>query len=163
MSDITSVIDRINRDYLNPPGKQPIQFLVNDSGGISSSDTSVVTDTTNLSPEEEDLIVAGRLIEIDSEILRVTAVTGTSPNLTLTVERGKLGTTAAAQSDGADIFLLDENYVSRLSIFNAVADSVEALYPDLWQVGVEETSTSTSPIELPDYAGDVLNVQINSG
>lgn len=169
MSDIASVIDRINRDFLTPPGKSTPTFIMNDSGGISATDTSVITDTTNLSPEEEDLLVAGRLIEIDSEIMRITAVSGTSPAITLTLEddgtnrRAMLGTTAATHADAADIHIMDEHYVPRLSIFNAVADSIVSLWPDLWTVGVEEASTSPSPIELPDYAGDVLDIQYQSG
>lgn len=163
-SDIANIIDRIKRDYLEPPGKQAPVFVMNDSGGISASDTSVVTETSNLSAEEEDLLAAGTLIEIGSEIIRVGGVSGTSPDLTLSsLTRGLLGTTAAAHADASDIYLLTEDHVSRLSIFNAVADAIEALYPDLWTVGVEEFGVTEGPIELPAYAGPVMNVEISYG
>jgi hypothetical protein len=64
--------------------------LMNDSGGISNSDTSmVVTDGTKF--------LAGSVIQIDSEIILVTAV---STN-TLTISRNYGGKTAAAAHDDA--------------------------------------------------------------
>lgn len=163
MTDIASVVDRINRDFLQSPGEQPSRFVLDDTGGISDSDTSAVTDTTLLNPEEEDLIGAGTLLEIESELVLVEAVSGTSPALTLTIRRGLYGTTAAAHADGVDILLADENYVPRHSVFVAVADAVEALWPDLWTVGVEETFADSNPIELPAVSGEIVDMLVLQG
>jgi hypothetical protein len=160
---VEAIIDRVNRDWLVPPGEQPSRFVMNDASGISASDTSVVTVTSLLTPEEEDLIGAGTLIEIDSELILITAVSGTSPNLTLTIRRGMYGTTAAVHADATEILIAGENYIPRYSILTAVADAVEGLWPDLWQVAVEETWGGTEPIELPSQVGEILDMRVNVG
>lgn len=163
MSTVGDVIDRVQRDYLVPPGEQPARFVLNDTGGISDTDTSAVVDTTLLTAEEEDLVGAGTLLEIDSELILVEAVTGTSPNLTLTIRRGMLGTTTAAHADGTDILIAGDDYIPRFSIFEAVADAIESLWPELWTVGVEETFAAPFPVELPAESGEVLKVLAGSG
>ena len=68
---------------------------INDSGGISDSDTSVVV--TSVASFE-----IGDYIRVDVEIMRISNISSN----TLTIERAALGTTAAAQADGDDIYLL---------------------------------------------------------
>lgn len=244
MTDIANIVDRVKRDYLEPPGRQAPLFIIQnavgtpitsvtgsssddviaktahglsngdkiiftaitggtglatyttyyvvsattntfqvalESGGtaltfadfsaativelsaLSSTSRRVVVNTANLSTEEEDLLAAGTLLEIESEVVRIAAISGTSPSFTLTLDRAKLGTSAAAHADGVDVYLITEDHVSRLSIFNAVADSIEALWPDLWTTGTEESGFTLEPIELPAYAGEVVNVQVSYG
>lgn len=160
---IASIVDRVQRDFTVPPGEQPVRFVVNDSGGISDSDTSVVVDTGLLHPEEEDLIGVSTLLEIDSELVMVEAVAGDSPDYTLTIRRGMLGTTAAAHADATEILVAGDDYIPRFSIFEAVADAVESLWPDLWTVGVEETFAANFPVELPAVSGEILYVLENVG
>jgi hypothetical protein len=161
---VESVIDRINRDWIQPPGEQPSRFVINDTGGISASDTTVVTETSQLQPEEEDLLAAGALLEVESELVLMTAdPSGTSPDLTLTIRRAMYGTTAAVHADATEILIAGENYIPRFSILTAVADAVEGLWPDLWQVAVEETWGGTEPIELPSQVGEILDMRVNVG
>jgi hypothetical protein len=161
MTDVASVIDRIHRDFLSPPGEQPSRFTV-DTGGITSSATSLPVDPALLNPEEEDLIGAGSLIEVGSELMLVEAVTGDPPTA-LTVRRAMYGTTAAAHVVDTFIYLTDDNYVPRHSVFTAVADAIESLWPDLWTVGVEETFADRSAIELPATAGEILDMLVLQG
>lgn len=244
MTDIASVVDRIYRDFLSPPGEQPSRFTLDTGGaevalsassssddilidaghGLSNGDqiqftaltggaglstftryyvvssttgtfqlsltsggsavnfttdisaatyveitslsaagTTVWVDTTLLAPEEEDMIAGGTLLEIESELVLVTAVSGTSPNFELTVRRGMYDTTAVVHAADVFVYLTDENYIPRHSVFVAVADAVESLWPDLWTVGVEETFSDSTAIELPAVAGEVLDMLVLSG
>jgi hypothetical protein len=161
---VEAIIDRVNRDWIQPPGEQPSRFVINDTGGISASDTTVITETSQLTPEEEDLLAAGALLEIESELVLMTAdPTGTSPDLTLTIRRAMYGTTAAVHADATEILIAGENYIPRYSILTAVADAIEGLWPDLWQVAVEETWGGTEPIELPSQVGEILDMRVNVG
>jgi hypothetical protein len=160
---VEAIIDRIQRDWTSPPGEQPSRFVINDTGGISASDTTLITDTTLLSPEEEGLIAGGTLLEVESELILVEAVSGTSPDFTLTIRRGMYGTTAATHADATEIVIAGEDHVPRAAIFDAVADSIEGLWPDLWTVGVEETWSDTEPVELPATVGEVLDLLARSG
>jgi len=158
LTTVATTINRIKRDYLEPPGEQPSRFVVNDSGGISASDTTLVVSTAMLTAEEDDMIGEGTLLECESELILVTAITGTSPDFTLTIRRGMYGTTAATHADATEIVIAGEDHIPRFSIFTAVADAIEGLWPDLWTVGVEETASDVNPIELPATCGDILNV-----
>lgn len=244
MSDIQSVVDRIYRDFLQPPGEQPSRFTL-DTGGaevalsassssddilidaghglsngeqiqftaltggagldtftryyvisattgtfqlsltsggsainfttdisaatyvkidsLSAAGTLVWVDTSLLAPEEEDLIAEGTLLEIESELVLVTAISGTSPNFELTLRRGMYDTTAAAHAADVFVYLADGDYIPRHSVFTAVADAVESLWPDLWTVGVEETFADSQAIELPAVAGEILDMLVQDG
>jgi hypothetical protein len=74
---------------------RPRSVLMNNSGTINSSATSLVVD-------DGSGIVAGDVIEIESEQMLVTAV---STN-TLTIVRGHAGTTAASHVDSQAVYLI---------------------------------------------------------
>ena len=160
---VASIVNRINRDFLQAPGEQPSRFVIDDSGGISSSDLTVITDTSLLSPEEEGLIAGGTLIEAGSELILIEDISGSSPAFTLTIRREMYGTDAAAHADGAELVIAGEDHVPRHSIFTACADAIEGLWPDLWTVGVEETWADIEPVELPATVGEVLDLLVLSG
>ncbi len=82
MTTIADVIERVYRDYLLPPDEQPSRFTVN-TGGIDDSSTTLPVDLAMLSPEEQDLVGVGTLIEVVStttggELMLVEGVTGTA-------------------------------------------------------------------------------------
>lgn len=162
---VGAIVERINRDWIMAPGEQPARFVINDTGGIDADDTSVVTSTLLLATEEEDLLAAATQLEIESELVLMLAdPTGTSPNLTLpSIRRGMYGTTATTHADGTEIRIASEDYVPRQAIFDAVADAIEALSPDLWTVGVEETWADIEPIEVPADVLEVLDMRVRSG
>lgn len=78
----------------------PIKFIDIDqldlNGPINNSVTSVVLNSTNMIKGDDGFI------QIDDEIMYWTAKTST----TLTVQRGKLGTSAASHSDNAKVFIV---------------------------------------------------------
>lgn len=155
MTTIAAIIERVYSDYLLPPGEQPTRFTV-DTDGIDDSATSLPVDTALLSPEEEDLVGVATLLEVGSELMLVEAVTGDPPT-SLTVRRGMYGTTAAAHAEDDFVFLAPD--FPRSVVFNAVADTIEALWPDLWTVAVEETYATTAPIELPAAVAEIVDIR----
>lgn len=169
MTTVSDVIERVYRDYLLPPDEQPARLEVG-SGGITDSATTLPVDATILSPEEQDLIGPGALIEVvatssgvvvGGELMLVKDVTGDPPT-SLDVRRGMFGTTERAAVAGDDVYLAPD--FPRQEVFDAVADSIEALWPDLWTVVVEETYANGSPVELPAEVEEILEVRVaNNG
>lgn len=69
------------------------QTTLNDAGGISAGDTSMVVTSATGAP------AANFRVKIESELILVTVVAGT----TFTITRGIEGTTAASHADGATV------------------------------------------------------------
>ncbi len=160
MTTIADVIERVYRDYLWPPDEQPARFAV-DTGGITDTATALPVDTALLSPEEESLIGPGTIIEVVStdtggELMLIEAVTG-SPATSLTVRREMFGTSGVAHI-ATDLIYLAPGF-SRQKVYDAVADSIESLFPRLWTTAVEETFISASPVELPAECEEILEVR----
>ncbi len=125
---VGAIVDRLFRTYLYPPDAQPAQCSLN--GAITDVATSLIVDNFVV-PEDELLMAAGVIIEINSELIKV--ITYDSPTLTATlVERGFAGTTAVTQADNANV-ILSPPY-ARLSVFESVADNIITLYPRLYTV-----------------------------
>lgn len=148
MSTVAQVINRLYREYLYPASDQPTRALLNTS--ITAVETTVVFNLTGLlTPEELDLLGEGVVIEIDQEWMLVTA--WASPNATVTRAWG--GTSGVAHTAGAVIYLAP--MFSRLAVFNAVADAIVDLYPELYAVKRREYTTATAPIEIDVSAVEV--------
>ena len=148
---VAAIVDRLFRTYLYPPDAQPAQCSLN--GGITDTATSLILDNFVL-PEDELLMAAGVIIEINSELIKV--ITYDSPTLTATlVERGVMGTTKVAQVDDANV-ILSPPY-ARLSVFAAVADNIITLYPRLFTVTAGSVIGITSGIATLD---DPLAVEV---
>ena len=164
MSTIADVIERVYRDYLWPPDEQPARFIVG-TNDIAKAATTLPVDTALLSPEEESLIGPGTLIEVVSavtggELMLIETVTG-DPATSTTVRRGMFGTTDVAHSE-LDFIYLAPGF-PRSKVYDAVADSIESLFPRLWTTAVEETFISSSPVELPAACEEILEVRFLSG
>lgn len=127
MSTVAAIVDRLYRTYLYPPDARPAQCFLN--GALAAGATSLVLSDFVL-PEDENLMAAGVVIEIDSELIQV--VTYDSTTSTATVLRGLMGTTDVAHLDDAPV-LLSPPY-PRQSVFEAVADNILTLYPRLYTV-----------------------------
>lgn len=128
MSTVADLIERVYREYLTAPDNQPVGTLLNTT--IDSSTSTVIYDAFQL-PEAEAMLDIGTIIEIDSECMRVTAAVDTTTR-TLTVERHVMGTSAATHTATAP--LLVGPTFTRIGVFNAVADAIVGLYPDLYAV-----------------------------
>lgn len=154
---VASVIDRTYREYLQAPDEQPSRFRL--AAAMTSGETTLSADFSDLPPEEEDLVASGVILEVDQELIYADSDPDASD--VITVLRGQFGTTAAAHDNGAFVFVAPT--YPRRTVFDAVADSIETLWPDLWTVGVEETFAAVNPIELPSDAGGVLDLLVNVG
>jgi hypothetical protein len=124
---VAVIIDRLYRTYLYPPDHRPAQCFLD--GGIT--DVALALTLKNfVLPEDEELMAAGVVIEIDSELIQV--VSYDPLTMISTVIRGFMGTAKAAHSDEAPT-LLSPPY-SRQSVFEAVADQIVTLYPKIYTV-----------------------------
>lgn len=131
---VGDLADRCFRTYLEPPHLQPAHCLL--AIAIDADDTSITLGSFSI-PEDEELVREGVILELDRELVRVTAYDeGTS---VATVQREVMGTTAAAHVISTLIKLAPP--YPRQSVFEAVADNIITLYPDLYSVDAALIST----------------------
>lgn len=134
MSTVGAVVDRVMREWLTPPSNMPSQSVL--SAGIDDSTTSITYDPL-LMPEEEARLGAGAIIEVGQEWMRASDVNIDSR--TITVVRGIMGTTAATHAAG-DTVTISPRWARR-TVFDAVADAVVDLSPELYGVGTLQVSS----------------------
>ena len=145
---IGNLIDRVYREYLEQPDNvESYSYL---TSGISDSDTSLSYDGNLFSVEEEDALDAGALIEVGRELMYTTALNAVTN--TITVKRGQRGTTAAAHSANALIKIAPT--FPRQSVFDAIKDQVENLYPTIYAI---ETKTVTAKTGINVLSGSTDN------
>lgn len=159
MAAVSTLVDRIYRDFLNKP--DDLAAFSRLDGSITDSDTSLIYEDNLFSSEEENLLDGGALIEIDQELMLVTA--SNTSTRTLTVARGYAGTTAAAHSDNANVYI--NPTFPRKSVFDAVADNIVRLYPSLYNVTTTSVTSASTYVEVPASTVEVLTsyVQNSSG
>lgn len=150
MSTVGALIDRLFRTYLYPPDLRPAQCFLD--GAITASDTTLTVSDFVL-PEDELLMAAGVVIELDAELVQVVSYVETT--LTATVIRGFMGTTAASHVDNTPV-ILSPPY-SRQSAFDAVADNIVSLYPRLYTVTAGALTPVSAGVATLD---DVLAVEV---
>lgn len=159
MSTLQQLIDRTYREYLRPVEEQePLSQL---SVGIndSASTTSITYEANLWTPEEEELIGSGSILEIGQELMMVEDINTVSR--TVTVERGRLGSTRTAHAANADI-LLKPRY-PRMNVANAIGDQIIGLYPALYAVKTATlTTTSVNFVEGPADMKRVLKARLNN-
>ena len=146
-TNIRGLIDRVYREYLEP--NDDIQSFTYLTSTITSSATSVVYNGNAITSEEEDSMSAGNFIEIDQELLLITALDTTST--TLTVMRAARGTTA--DSHDANAIIKINPPFPRKNVFDAVSDQITNLYPTLYAVETKSLTTGTG-YTLLDSTGD---------
>lgn len=121
--------------------------------GISSQTTSLVV-------EDARQIDRGGFIEIDQELMAVNSASADSGTVTLHPwGRGERGTTPAAHAEGAKIVASPR--FPRSTIAASIKRTVASMYPDLYQVRVDETSlysAGRAAYELPYDADSVISV-----
>ncbi len=156
MSDIGKLVDRVYREYLEPMDDlQPYTLL---ETGINDSEQTITFDGTLLTQEEEDVMEAGSIIEIEQELLLCKVLD--TVNNTVTVNRGVRGTTAAAHSAGATIKIAPP--FPRKNVYDAVVDQINTLFPSLFAVDVQEVTASTGYTLLGSYDSPGTNNYIVS-
>ena len=92
MAAVSTLVDRIYRDFLNKPDDLSA-FSRLDGAMTDTTGTTLTYESGLFSSEEENLLGNGALVEVDQELMLVTAAN--TSTRTLTVSRGYAGTTAA--------------------------------------------------------------------
>lgn len=171
MSTFGQLIDRTYREYLRPVEEQEpltqIEDIVDIDSFTGGSGTTGITPTAVeisyklglLTPEEEELIGAGSVVEIDQELMMVENINTVSRKLT--VERGRLGSTATHHLTGTDIIIKPK--YPRINVANAISDQVIGLFPSLYAVKKTTlTTSSTQFVEMPSGTQRILQAKIDN-
>lgn len=165
MSTFGQLIDRTYREYLRPVEEQePLSQVANldtitGGQGITATGTTLQYKEGLFTPEEEELIGAGSVLEIDSELVMVEDINTVSREIT--VERGRLGSIAAQHAEDTDIILKPK--YPRLNVANAIGDQVIGLFPALYAIKKTTiTTASTQFVEMPAGTQRILQAKINN-
>ena len=157
MAAVSTLVDRIYRDFLNKPDDLSA-FSRLDGAMSDTTSTSLVYESGLFSSEEENLLGNGALVEVDQELMLVTAAN--TSTRTLTVSRGYAGTTAATHADETNIFI--NPTFPRKSVFDAVADNIVRLYPTLYNVTTTNVTSTTTYAEVPASTVEVLTSYVQN-
>ena len=165
MSTFGNLITRTYREYLRPVEEQePLSQVANTDSvtggtGISAAGTTLQYQAGLFTPEEEELIGSGAVLEVGQELMMVEDINSVAREIT--VERGRLGTTAAIHFTGTDIILKPK--YPRVNVSNALGDQIIGLYPALYAVKTTTlTTTSTQYVEMPAGATRILQAKLNN-
>jgi len=165
LSTFGQLIDRTYREYLRPVEEQePLTQVANldtitGGQGITAAGTTLKYKEGLFTPEEEELIGAGSVLEIDSELVMVEDINTVSREIT--VERGRLGSTAVEHTEDTDIILKPK--YPRLNVANAIGDQVIGLFPALYAIKKTTiTTASTQFVEMPAGTQRILQSKINN-
>ena len=151
MAAVSTLVDRIYRDFLNKP--DDLSAFSRLDGAIDNTTTTVVYEDGLLSSEEENLLAGGALIEINQELMLVTNIV--SSTRTLTVARGYAGTTADSHGDKTNMFI--NPTFPRKSVFDAVADNISRLYPSLYNITTTNVTSNSTYAEVPATTVSIVN------
>ena len=157
MAAVSTLVDRIYRDFLNKP--DDLSAFSRLDGAMSDTTGTTLTYESGLfSSEEENLLGNGALVEVDQELMLVTAAN--TSTRTLTVSRGYAGTTAATHADETNIFI--NPTFPRKSVFDAVADNIVRLYPTLYNVTTTNVTSNSTYQEVPASTVEVLTSYVQN-
>ena len=157
MAAVSTLVDRIYRDFLNKP--DDLSAFSRLDGAMSDTTGTTLTYESGLfSSEEENLLGNGALVEVDQELMLVTAAN--TSTRTLTVSRGYSGTTAATHADKTNIFI--NPTFPRKSVFDAVADNIVRLYPSLYNVTTTNVTSNSTYAEVPASTVEVLTSYVQN-
>ena len=162
MATVGNLIDRAFRDFLSVPGEQPprAKLASNVADRLAGATFGFNIDMAMMSPEEQDLIAPGVVVEIDSELVLIESIVDTA----VTARGGMFDTAAAAHNTGVYVTVLPEGQPSRKAVFDAVCESIDGLWPDLY--GIKSTTLhagTADPVELPYDCEAVVSVLAQSG
>jgi len=157
MAAVSTLVDRIYRDFLNKPDDLSA-FSRLDGAMSDTTGTSLVYESGLFSSEEENLLGNGALVEVDQELMLVTAAN--TSTRTLTVSRGYAGTTAATHADQTNVFI--NPTFPRKSVFDAVADNIVRLYPSLYNVTTTNVTSNSTYQEVPASTVEVLTSYVQN-
>ena len=145
-TNIEGLVNRVYREYLEP--NDDVQSFTYLTTAIDNTATSIVYNNTVITSEEEDAMSAGNFIEINRELMLITAIDTAST--TLTVMRGARGTDK--DSHGINTLIKINPPFPRKNVFDAVADQITNLYPTLYAVETVEATSGTGYTLLGSYS-----------
>lgn len=155
-TNIQGLVDRVYREYLEPMDDlQPYSLL---TSSLTDSADTVSFNGDLLTQEEEDIMEAGSIIEIGTELMLCKALD--TVNDQVTVVRGVRGTTASAHSSGATIKIAPP--FPRKNVFDAVCDQIKNLYPTLFAVETKSVSAKVGYIPLSGTSDNYLVAPISA-
>ena len=158
-TDITGLIDRVFREYLEPMDDlNSYTAIAAGAGTLSASATTVTFNGDLLTQEEKDAMDAGTIIECEQELMYCTDLD--TVNNQVTVVRGALGTTAATHAEGKVIKIAP--VFTRKAVFDAVVDQINNLFPTLFSVDTQSITTGTGYTLIGDYSSPGTNNYIVS-
>lgn len=145
---VGDLIDRLYRDYLYPGDKQPSQGFLDT--GINSTVEELVLDVAPLSDVIAEL-GPGLILEIGQE--RMVTTSWAKSTRTFGVRRGHEGTEPVEHHAG-DRVLVSPHW-SRRTVFDAVADSIDNLYPSVYRKARQFMPITGEPwtVAPPDMVG----------
>jgi hypothetical protein len=156
MAAVSTLVDRIYRDFLNKP--DDLSAFSRLDGAIDNTTTTIIYEDGLLSSEEENLLDGGAIIEINQEMMLVTNIV--SSTRTLTVSRAYSGTTADSHGDKTNIFI--NPTFPRKSVFDAVSDNISRLYPSLYNVTTTNVVANTTYQEVPASTVEILTSYVQN-
>ena len=157
MAAVSTLVDRIYRDFLNKP--DDLSAFSRLDGAISSTtSTSVVYEAGLFSTEEENLLGNGAIVEVGKELMLVTSAN--TSTRTLTVARAYAGTTAASHGDKTNMFI--NPTFPRKSVYDAVSDNISRLYPTLYNVTTTNVTSNSTYQEVPASTVEVLTSYVQN-
>ena len=156
MAAVSTLVDRIYRDFLNKP--DDLSAFSRLDGAVDNTTTTLIYEDGLLSSEEENLLDGGAIIEINQELMLVTNIV--SSTRTLTVSRAYSGTTAASHGDKTNIFI--NPTFPRKTVFDAVSDNISRLYPSLYNVTTTNVVANTTYQEVPASTVEILTSYVQN-
>jgi len=145
-ANIGKLVDRVYREYLEPNDDIQSFSILRGAMLADATDTTVEYESDYLTSEEEDLLEPGAVIEVNRELMLVTALNTSAEQLT--VKRAFRGTTLAAHAVD-DVMRLNPVF-PRNTVFDAVCDQIKNLYPTLFAT---ETKSITSKVGYIPLSG----------
>jgi hypothetical protein len=157
---VSEAIDRSFSEWLEKAGKGRSAYEILTTTPMTDTAPASGATFTVFGRTGAPTTAASRRIEIDSEIIDVRSMAGT----TWTVEeRGVQETVAASHSVGARIFLAPDFY--RVHVLNALKSIIGQLYAwGVYRRVVETTETysETSPTVLATAAKEVVSIRVKN-
>lgn len=159
MATVGTLIDRAFRDWLTPVGEQPARFKLSStvSTATAGATSEFPINVGMLAPEEQEIIRPGTMVEVGSELVLIEEVGDAS----FDGRRGMFDTEPVEHIAGSLVTV--GATTSRKAVFDAIADTIDGLWPELWTVRSVERFMSEGPVELPYDVEEIVEVRYQYG
>ena len=155
MTTLNELRQRIENEYIEPVNEEtPATTLTADMTAVA---TSFAFTSGVFSPDEESYIVAGRLLELDNELVRITGYDQSTS--TITCKRGARDTTIVAHTQ-ADCEVRIPTRWPRASVLMALRAAIAGLWQPLYATQeTQATIDTTRYISLPPNTVRIMGLE----